>query len=691
MHRLRNRILAAPLLAALAAAAPVHSLSAGETHPFSVQDLLAMERISDPRVSPDGTLVAFVERRTDLAANKGRTDLWLLDLKSRETRRLTFHEAADTSPRWSADGKAIYFLSTRSGPSQVWRLPLAGGAAEPVTKEPLDVESLEVAPGGRWLLLSMAVLPGRSPAETKSAAEEKEKTKATGMLFDRLFVRHWDTWNDGTRNHLFAFPLPGGPAKDLMPKMDADAPPKPFGGLEETSISPDGTTVVFSAKDVGREEAWSTNFDLFLVSSTGVTSPAKLTTNPASDAQPRFSPDGKSLAYLAMARPGYEADRWRIVLRDLASAKERTIDLRTGEGKNDDRSPSDLLWSGDGRTLYATAEHLGQKAVFAVDAASGNARIVVGEGTAGDLALLPGGRLLFGMHSLLGPTELYAVSAAGGKPEKLTGVNDARVAAIRFGTPERFSFTGAHGDTVHGYLVKPVDFDAAKKYPVAFLIHGGPQGSFGNDFHYRWNPQFYAGAGYAAVMVDFHGSTGYGQAFTDAINGDWGGAPYEDLMKGLDAALAKYPFLDGSRVGALGASYGGYMVNWIQGKTDRFKCLVAHDGNLDERMAYYDTEELWFPEWEHGGVPWDPKSSYGKHNPESLVASWKTPELVVHGSKDYRVVETQGLSVFTALQRKGIPSRLLVFPDENHWVLKPQNSLLWHETVLGWLDRWLKK
>lgn len=650
-----------------------------------------MDRLSDPRVSPGGTQVAFVVRKTDLSANRGRNDIHLLDLKTRQTRRLTSHEASDTSPRWSADGLGLYFLSTRSGSSQVWRLPLSGGEAEQVTSEPVDVDNLEVAPGGKFLLLSMAVLPGKSPAETKLALEEKGKARASGMLYDRLFVRHWDAWNDGTRNHLFSFALPQGPARDLMPKMDADAPPKPFGGLEEAAVSPDGTTVVFSAKDVGREEAWSTNFDLFLVSSAGGAAPQRMTVNPAWDAQPRFSPDGRTLAYLAMARPGYEADRFRIVLRDLATAKERILDLVAGGGKGDDRSPSDLVWSADGKTLYATADHLGQKALFALDAATGRSRIVVGEGTIDSVRILPGGRLLYGMNSLLGPTEFYAVAASGGRPEKLTSVNDARLATIRLGQPERFKSTGARGETVYGYLVRPVDFDPSKKYPVAFLVHGGPQGSFGNDFHYRWNPQVYAGAGYAVVMVDFHGSTGYGQAFTDAINGDWGGAPFEDLMKGLDAALAKYVFLDGSRMGALGASYGGYMISWIQGKTDRFRCLVSHDGNLDEKAAYYDTEELWFPEWEHGGLPWEEKSSYEKHNPSSLVGSWKTPQLVIHGEKDFRVVFTQGLSVFTALQRKGIPSELLVFPDENHWVLKPQNSLQWHRTVLTWLDRWLKK
>jgi dipeptidyl aminopeptidase/acylaminoacyl peptidase len=379
------------------------------------------------------------------------------------------------------------------------------------------------------------------------------------------------------------------------------------------------------------------------------------------------------------------------VVRDWKSGKERQIDLRVDDSPLGDRSPSELAWTADSRELLCTADHIGQHAVFAIDLASGRSRILVGEGTALSPQAAANNRILYGMHSLQGPTELYTVSRDGGESRRVTRLNDARVSAARFGKAEQFTFKGAKDETVYGYIVYPVDFDSTRKYPVAFLIHGGPQGSFGNDFHYRWNPHAYAGAGYAAVMVDFHGSTGYGQAFTDAINGDWGGAPYQDLMKGLDAALARYPFLDANRVGALGASFGGYMINWIAGRApDRFKALVCHDGNLDERMAYYDTEQLWFPEWEHGGTPWGNPAGYALHNPIDLVKNWKTPMLVIHGEKDYRVVSTQGISTFTALQRKGIPSKLLYFPDENHWVLKPHNSVYWHETVIGWLDQWVK-
>jgi dipeptidyl aminopeptidase/acylaminoacyl peptidase len=660
-------------------------------HPFSVMDMLAMDRISDPQVSPDGNLVAFTVSVTDLEANRRHSDIYLSAVDGSFVRRMTSHPANDTQPRWSPDGRSLFFVSSRVDSPQVWRLSLDGGEAEPVTRLPLGVDALKVSPDGRFLLFSMAVFPGRSPAETRQMLDAKEKSKATGMSYDRLFVRHWDTWEDGTRNHLFAYSLPAGPARDLMAVMDADCPSKPFGGPEEFAISPDGKTIVFATKDVGREEAWSTNFDLFSVPADDAASPAKITTNPAWDTQPAFSPDGKILAYLAMRRPGYEADRFDIVLRGWPNGVERKIVLRVGDAPHDDRSPGELAWSGDGKEIFCTAPNLGQHSVFCVDVATGKARVVVEQGTASTPQTVPGNRLLYGMNSLLNPLELYTVGQDGRDERRVTHLNDEKVAAAMFGKPEQFSFRGAKGDTVHGYIVYPAGFDPSKKYPVAFLIHGGPQGSFGNDFHYRWNPQAYAGGGYAAVMIDFHGSTGYGQAFTDAINNDWGGAPYEDLMKGLDSALGKYTFLNPGKVGALGASYGGYMINWIAGHTDRFRALVCHDGNLDELMAYYDTDELWFPEWEHGGPAYDNPAGYTRDSPLSFARNWKTPMLVIHGGKDYRVVDTQGLSTFTLLQRRGIPSKLLYFPDENHWVLKPANSIQWHETVLGWLDQWLNK
>ena len=662
------------------------AVAATESHAFSVRDMLAMDRISDPQPSPDGRQVVFVVRSTDLEANKGRNDLYLVGSDGSGLKRLTSHEAADTSPRWTPDGKSILFLSTRSGSSQIWRIAPDGGEAQKVTDLALDVGSFALSRDGSRIALSLEVFPDCDGVEcTKKRLDEIAGRKASGRIYERLFVRHWDTWSDGRRSHLFVMPSAGGPVLDVTRGMDADVPSKPFGGAEEYTFTPDGQGLVFTARDAGREEAWSTDLDLYLVPVDGSAKPRCLTEgNAATDTQPSFSRDGKVLAYLAMSRAGYEADRFRIVLRSWPAGSERVL---TQEW---DRSPQSILWSADGGTIFATAEDVGETPLFAVDVASGKPRAVVRGGTA-RFPALAGERIVYGLDHLRSPVELYSVKPDGSDVRALTRINAEKVAVARMGAPEQFSFEGANGDRVYAWIVRPADFDPAKKYPVAFLIHGGPQGSFGNDFHYRWNPQAYAGAGYAAVMVDFHGSTGYGQAFTDSIRGDWGGKPLEDLKKGLAAALARYPFMDGDRVCALGASFGAYMINWIAGNwPDRFRCLVTHDGNLDERMAYYDTEELWFPEWDHEGTPWDNPQGYARHNPIDHVQKWKTPTLVIHGALDFRVVETQGLSVFTALQRRGIPSKLLVFPDENHWVLKPHNSILWHETVLGWLDRWTK-
>ena len=680
MRRVPVAVLALVLLAGLPALAPAQAPD--KTHPLTVHDMLAMDRISDAKVSPDGKWVVYNVRETDLAANRGRTDLWLVGTDGQGLRRLTNHPAADFNGRWSPCGKWVIFLSTRSGSSQVWRIKVDGGEAEQVTRLPLDVGALAVGTG--TLAVTMEVFPGTTPEATAAKLEAVEKSPATGRLYEKLFVRHWDTWGDGRRSHVFVLAAHGGEAKDLMPAMDADTPSKPFGGPEEIAFTPDGKGLVFTAKDVGREEAWSTDFDLYYVPVDGSAAPRCLTeANQAWDTTPAFSPDGKTLAYLAMARPRYEADRYRIVLMAWPDGPARVLTEAW------DRSVGSFAWTPDGTKLLASAPDIGQTSLFAVDAKTGKAETLVGKGTVAGFAPAGGG-VVFERNTLTSPTEIYFIAPGAGE-KALTSVNAVKLAAVRLGEPEQFSFKGWNNETVYGYIVKPVDFDASKKYPVAFMIHGGPQGSFGNDFHYRWNPQAYAGAGYAAVMVDFHGSTGYGQAFCDSIRGDWGGKPLEDLKKGLAAALAKYPWMDGTRVGALGASFGGYMINWIAGNwPDRFRCLVAHDGNIDERAAYYETEELWFPEWDHMGTPWDNPRGYEKHNPANFVKNWKTPMLVVHGGQDFRVVETQGIGAFNALQRRGIPSRFLYFPDENHWVLKPANSVLWHETVIGWLDRWLK-
>jgi dipeptidyl aminopeptidase/acylaminoacyl peptidase len=672
-------------LVALVVGLPAHG---ADPHPFTVHDLLAMDRISDPQPQPHGERVAFVVRTTDLEANRGRTDLWSVNLDGSGLVRLTSDPAADTDPRWSADGKSLYFLSTRSGSTQVWRLALAGGDPVQVTHLPLDVANLTVSPDGGRLAFSVDVFPDCQTLDcTKKRLDEKEKRKASGRLYDGEvgFFRHWDSWSDGRRSHLFVQPAGGGEPIDVTRGMNADTPSKPFGGAEEYAFSPDGRTLAFAARQGGREEPWSTNLDLYLVPADGSAAPRNLTAaNRATDTQPAFSPDGKTLAYLAMSRPGFESDRLRIRLRDLGSGEEREL------AEAWDHSPDGLQFSDDGRTLYAAAHDTGQLPLFAIDVASGQVRKLVAEGTVRS-PRTAGERLVFGLDTLRGPTELYTVRRDGSGLQAITRINAAKLAAAQMGEAQQFSFRGWNDETVYGWAVKPVGFREGKRYPLAFLIHGGPQGSFDNEFHYRWNAQAYAGAGYAVVMIDFHGSTGYGQAFTDAIRSDWGGKPLEDLQKGLKAALERFPWIDGERACALGASYGGFMTNWIAGAwPDGFKCLVTHDGIFDQRTMYYSTEELWFPEWEQGGPYWTNAAGHERHNPAQLVDRWRTPMLVVQGGLDYRVPESQGISTFNTLQRRGIASQFLYFPDENHWVLKPANSVLWHDTVLAWLDRWLK-
>ncbi len=680
---MRRFIFTVILLAASSLSAAVFT---GKTHPFTVTDLLAMERISEPTVSPDGKWIVFTVQKTDHDANRYRKDLWLIDTDGNNLRRLTTHEENDFNPRFSPDGKTIYFISSRSGSSQIWSIPLDGGEAQQITNLPLDVSNLIVSPTCKHIAYTLDVFADCNSIDcTKQRLEKIKNSKSSGQNYDKLFISHWDTWSDGRRSHLFVQPIDSNKPIDVMAGMDADTPSKPFGGPSEITFTPDGNQIIFTARNVGRSEAWSTNFDLYLAPIDGSKPPQNLTEkNKAWDTTPLFSGDGKTLYYLAMERPGYEADQLKIIQRRWPDGPERILT------PDWDRSVDSYCFSKDGKTIYANAENTGQKSLFAIDTSAGLVRIVIEKGSVNSPAAADN-RIVYCLDNFRSPAEIFICDSDGKNIRKLTSFNDEKIAAVRTGDFEQFSFKGWNDETVYGHIVRPIDFDLDKKYPVAFLIHGGPQGSFSNNFHYRWNAQIYAAAGYAAVLIDFHGSTGYGQGFCDSIRGDWGGKPLEDLQKGLQAALKKCPWMDSERIGALGGSFGGYMVNWIAGNwPDRFKCLVSHAGNLDERMAYFDTEELWFPEWDHLGTPWENPQSYEKHNPVNFVRKWKTPMLVIHGAKDYRVVDTQGLSVFTALQRLGIESKLLYFPDEGHWILKPNNSILWHNTVLSWLDQWLK-
>jgi len=683
---------AAAIALVLLAAAPLALPAQQESRTaFTPDDLVRLKRLSDPRVSPDGRYVVYVLRETDMEANRGRTDLWLLDLaaKSPQPRPLTRNPAEDSNPRWSRDGRTIWFLSTRSGSSQVWRIALDGGEAVQASDLPLDVDTLEISPAGDRIALSMSVLPECGGlACTKTKLAERAKQKASGRTFDRLFVRHWSTWSDGTRSHLFTAPLGVdgklGTPVDLSRTLDADVPSKPFGGSEDYAFSPDGRRVVFSARIAGRSEPWSTNFDLYEVPADGSAPPQNLTAdNPAWDAQPVFLANG-DLVWLAMRRPGFEADRYRITIRDAKSGATRVV------AEEWDRSPGHLEVARDGRTLLVTADDVGQHPLFAIDPAKNTVRTIVKNAQVNEYEPTADG-VIFAWASLATPADLYAVKLAGGEPRRLTAVN-ADVLDRRAMAPfEPFSFAGWNDEPVHGFVMKPFGFREGQKYPIAFIVHGGPQTAFSNGWSYRWNAQAFAGAGYAVVFVDFHGSTGYGQTFTDSISRDWGGKPLVDLQKGLAAALQKHPWLDGDRACALGASYGGFMMNWIAGRwPDRFRCLVNHAGLFDQRAMYYTTEELWFPEWEQGGPYYDDPADHEKFSPSNYVKEWRTPMLVTHGERDFRVPYTQGLATFTALQRRGIESRLLIFPDENHWVLKPANSVQWHAAVLDWLDAHLQ-
>jgi dipeptidyl aminopeptidase/acylaminoacyl peptidase len=686
------------LIVCLAALGAAGAAAQDAPHPFSIHDMLAMERLSDPQVSPDGRWVAFVVRSTDLEANRGRTDIWLASIDGKTTKRLTSHEAGDWNPRWCRDG-GLFFLSTRSGSSQVWRIEPTGGEARQITDLPLDINEFRVEPALKKFLVAMEVYPGLGIDGTVEKDKEKAALQTTGMVYDELMFRHWDTWEDGKRSHLFTVDPATGEAVDLMTYLNADVPTRPWGGLEETAVSPDGGEVLFTAKMLpGSQPAWSTDYDVYAVAADGSGALRCLTEdNEAWDTEPAFTPDGKTLTWLAMDRPGFEADTFHLVLMDWATGERRRLDVTYTTPQLDrpiDLSPHGLAFAADNRTAYFSAGCLGQRSVFKLDTKTGKVTRIHEMGRASNVTVLKKG-LLFGLQHLQSPTEFHTMNFDGKNVRQITDFNGDKLAQALMGEPEQFTFKGWNDETVFAYVVKPHDWTAEKAaagqtWPVAFLVHGGPQGSFGNDFHYRWNPQAYVGAGFTTVAVDFHGSTGYGQAFTDAISGHWGDRPLEDLEKGLAAAMEQYPWMDASRVVAAGASYGGYMINWMHGQpfAGNFRAFVCHDGNLDEQMAYFDTEELWFPEWEHGGAPWTNPGGYSMHNPVDYVQNWHVPTLVVHGALDYRVVDTQGLSTFTALRRQGVPARLLYFPDENHWVLKPQNSIQWHDEVMGWLTKW---
>jgi dipeptidyl aminopeptidase/acylaminoacyl peptidase len=673
--RMKKTLLTLALLAAGSALAKA---------PLTVEHLNQFNKLHDVVLSPDGRFLVYGQTNGGFSPADSSSDLYLMDLSNlNKVARLTQSAGRESQLQWAAGGQSIYFIANRSGTNQVWQLPLYGGEALQVTDLPLPVEGFKVSSDGKQIALALSVKPGcqnlQCTLDAKSADAAK---KDTAMAYDQLMVRHWDSWLTPYRSHLHVATLGKGVVKDatnLMSEWNTD-----IAGINEVAFTPDNANLVFSAKIPAEDQAWHTNYDIFKVPVAGGEKQNMTAENPAWDAQPSFSADGRFMAYKAMSKPQAEADKFSLMLLDMVTGQRNEL------APEFDRSISDYKFGPDNRTIYVTTQDVGQYAIYAINTSFGDVRKVYGDGTAGALNVASD-KIVFTNHKLDMPPEVFQLSTDGGSLTQLTDINADWRKDIQFGDYEQFSFKGANDETVYGYLVKPWDFDANKKYPMAFLVHGGPQGSFGNMFNERWNAQMYAAKGYAVVMVDFHGSTGYGQAFTNSISRDWGGKPLEDLKKGFDYIMQAQPWIDGSRACALGASYGGYMMNWIAGNWPTgFKCLVNHAGLYDMPSFYGSTEELWFPEFDLGGPVWQAESDYQKFNPAALADKWQTPMLVIHGLKDYRVPYAQGLGAFTNLQRKGIDSRLVIFPDENHWILNKDNRVRWYNEVFQWLDKYTK-
>jgi dipeptidyl aminopeptidase/acylaminoacyl peptidase len=663
--------------------------------PMTIDDLLAVKGVSDPQLSPDSSLVVYVLSELDRATDKSNTSLWLVPASGGPPKQLTTAPGTNNHPRWSPDGKSIAFVSGRGGSAQVWLLPIDGGEPRQLTKLPIDVSGPIWSPKGDKIAFTAEVYPGQNPEQTAAKDKEKESAKSKVRTYDRLLIRHWNVWDEGKRSHLFVADAHSGAAKDLTPKLEVNTPPAPFGGSSDYAWSPDGEELAFTAEPA-HGAAWSTNTDIWTVPADGG-EPKNITeANKGADGQPAYSPDGKWLAYVSQARAGFESDQW--VLKVLWEGKGADYELT----KSLDRPVQSFAWAPGISSLRAVIDDRGTEPIVAIDfgsvtdgptataAAPGPFhRLVTGGVQSGLCVNAKSGKMVFTRHNAATPAEVY-VAEPGSGPTQLTHHNAPLLPQLDLPKLEGFTFPGADGNQVHGWVLRPPGFEPGKKYPVVFLIHGGPQGAWHDEWHNRWNYQMFAAPGYAVVAINPRGSTGYGQKFTDQISQDWTGKVYEDLMKGLDHAVKTYEFLDDQRVAACGGSYGGFMVNWLAGHTDRFKALISHAGVFDLTSKYGTTEELWFPEWEFGGPPWEKPEHYRERSPSGYVANFKTPTLVIHGALDFRVPDAQGLGMFTSLQRRGVPSRYVWFPDEGHWIAKPANRVVWWHEVQAWLDKYLK-
>ena len=659
----------------------------GAKHVITFDDMMRMHRIGEAQVSPDGKWVAYTLATPDFDANRNASNVWMVPTAGGEALQLT-QSGHDSSPVWSPDGKTIAFLSSRSGESQVYLLAMDGGEAKPLTALSTGADIVKWSPDGKTIAFTSGVYPDcKDDACNKSRDDEKERNKVKAHVAEHLLYRHWTHWNEGKRSHLFVVPADGSvPLRDLTPGANYDVPPDERGGPADINFSPDSKEICFTAV-TDPVEAISTNGDLFIVPVAGGEI-KKITSQPGFDGAPTYSPDGKYIAYHAQLTQEYESDRWRVMLYDRATGKIENL----SEGF--DRSAAELAWSADSKTIYFTAENETQMPIYTMPPRAGaEPKKIVADSYNNSISLGSDGKtLVFERTSLAAPAEIFAAASDGSGAKQITHHNESILASLKMNDPETFWFDGAGGTKVQAMLIRPPDFNANKKYPLVVVLHGGPQTMWSNAWGYRWNAQVFSAPGYVTLMINRRGSTGYGQKFTDEITNDWGGKAYVDVLDGVDYTLKKYPFCDGNRMAAVGGSYGGYMANWIATHTGRFKAIISHAGIYDKN-AMYATEELWFEEHDMQGLPWTNPESYRKWAPLTYaadLAKYKTPTLVIAGERDYRVPYTQSLEFFNTLQREGVPSKLVVYPDEGHWILRPQNAAFWYKTFLDWLATYLK-
>jgi dipeptidyl aminopeptidase/acylaminoacyl peptidase len=658
--------------------------TAQETRRFTVEDLLKVRRVGDPQVSPDGKHVAFTIGDVNYDLNKVITQIYVTSIGGGDMKQLTNGAASSTTPRWSPDGKTIAFVTG----GQIWTMESDGDNKNKVTKISTSAAAPVWSPDGKWIAFTSEVYPDCSDDDcNKKKDEAAENSKVKAHITTRLLFRHWDEWRDVKRTHVFVVSSKGGTTRDLTPG-DFDSPPYAAASGVDFAFSPDSKELAY-VRNPDKVEAVSTNSDIYVVPLSGGAAKNITVSNRGYDVGPIYTRDGKSIIYRSQATAGFEADRWRLM------SYNRVTGVSTEIAKKFDLQVEEIALSPDGNYAYFVAGERGRLPVFRVPLGGAEPQKMVPNVSASGLQITPDGKSLVFAHSTMAmPAEIFRADIDEGTTTPLTTANNSLMAPFGLRKAEEVEWTGALGKKIHGFIVKPPDFDPNKKYPLAVIIHGGPQSAFNDSWGYRWNPQVWVNNGYIAFLPNPRGSTGYGQQFVNEISADWGGKAYTDIMNGVADVLRRNSFIDKHRVGAAGASYGGYMINWIEGhNTDprfRFKVLVSHDGVYNLESMYGATEELWFTDWEFKGTPWTNPMMYARWSPSKFVKNFKTPILIIHGELDYRVPFGEGLQLFTAAQRMGVDSKLLVFPDEGHWVLKPQNSQLWYHTVLDWMDKYLK-